>query len=290
MSDRVYRATVVVGRGVLAALGVRVRVAGAEHLPRTGPVILAANHVSYPDFVLLERAAIERDRYVRFLCRYDAWRGPAVGWAMDRMGHVPVDRAAPAAAYLHSRRLLRAGEAVGVFPEAGISYSYAVRPLMRGVAALARDTGAPVVPVAMWGGQRIWSVGRTADGKEPRPSLRRGRLVDVRFGPPLHVGASDDPTAWTRELGALLTTMLEQVQRLPEHRPRPGEHAPWYPHHLGGHAPDVDTARTLDDVPRCAVPATWGPWSPASSPAAPPEPADPRQPPRDASSAPGEAS
>ena len=182
MSDRVYRATAVVGRGVLAALGVRVRVAGAGHLPRTGPVILAANHVSYPDFVLLERAAIERDRCVRFLCRYDAWHVPGVGWAMQRMGHVPVDRAAPAAAYLHSRRLLRAGEALGVFPEAGISWSYAVRPLMRGVAALARDTGAPVVPVALWGGQRIWSVGRTPSGREPRPSLRRGRLVDVRFG------------------------------------------------------------------------------------------------------------
>ena len=51
-----------------------------------------------------------------------------------------------------------------MFPEAGISWSYAVRSLMRGPAALARETGAPLVPVALWGTQRIWSVGRPVDG------------------------------------------------------------------------------------------------------------------------------
>jgi 1-acyl-sn-glycerol-3-phosphate acyltransferase len=260
MSDRVYRAVNVVGRGVLRVLDVRVRVTGAGHLPTSGPVILAANHASYPDFVLLERAAVDRGRHVRFLCRHDAWQVPGVGWFLDRMGHVPVDRAAPAAAYLHSRRLLRDGEAVGIFPEAGISYSYAVRPLMRGVAALARETGAPVVPVALWGGQRIWSVGVTPSGREPRPSLRRGRLVDVRLGPAMAVAGGDDLTACTRTLGATLTTMLEELQGLPEHRPVPGRHAPWHPHHLGGHAPDLARARLLDDVPRRAVAPDWGPW------------------------------
>ena len=77
------------------------------------------------------------------------------------MRHIPVDRQAPAAAYLRARRLLAPGEAVGTFPEAGISYSFAVRPLMRGSAALARETGVPVVPVALWGTQRIYTVGRS---------------------------------------------------------------------------------------------------------------------------------
>ena len=70
---------------------------------------------------------------------------------MDRMQHVPVDREAPAAAYLQARRLLREGEAVGAFPEAGVSWTHTVRSLMPGVASLARETGAPVVPVAIWG-------------------------------------------------------------------------------------------------------------------------------------------
>ena len=158
---------------------------------------------------------------------------------MERMRHIPVDRQAPAAAYLRARSLLRDGQAVGAFPEAGISYSYTVRPLMRGVASLARETGVPVLPVVVWGGQRLWSVGRPVDGKEPgpeppaRPAGRRAlRRADVR-----RPGGRPEPSGPGR-LGEHLTTLLEGVQRLPEHRPAPGEHAPWYPHHLGGHAPD----------------------------------------------------
>ncbi len=68
-----------------------------------------------------------------------------VGARDGRHGHVPVDRAAPAAAYLHARALLREGEAVGVFPEAGVSTSFTVRGLLPGAVALARETGAPLL-------------------------------------------------------------------------------------------------------------------------------------------------
>lgn len=260
MSERVYRATNVVGRGVLRLLGVDTRWTGLEHLPERGPVILAATHVGYPDFVLLEQAAVDRGRYVRFMCRHDIWNVPLVGAAMDRMQHVPVDRAAPAAAYLRARRLLGEGEVVGVFPEAGISYSHTVRSLMRGVAGLSRETGVPVVPVAIWGSQRVWSVGLpNARGHKPRPSLRRGRRVDLSFGEPLTIEPGEDLTAWTCRLGAVLTDQLEALQRLPHHVPGPGERATWYPAHLGGHAPTREEAAHLDVVPRSAVRPTWGP-------------------------------
>lgn len=260
MSERVYRATNVVGRGALGLLGIRTGWTGIEHLPRTGPAILAATHVSYPDFLMIGRAAAERERFVRFMCRHDVWQVPLVRTAMDRMQHVPVDREAPAGAYLSARRLLRAGEVVGAFPEAGISYSYTVRSLMRGVASLARETGAPVVPVAIWGSQRVWSVGvPDARGREPRPSLVRGRRIDLHFGEPLRFGAGGDLTAWTSRLGAVLTEQLETLQRLSHHRPAEGEHAPWHPAHLGGHAPTRAEAAHLDVVPRSAVVPTWGP-------------------------------
>ena len=253
--DVVYRCVNALGRLLLGLLGVRVRVRGLEHLPRSGPVILASTHASYLDFVILEKAAVARGRYVRFLARYDVWlRGP-VAWAMTRMRHVPVDRAVPAAAYLAARRLLRSGEAVGIFPEAGISYSYTVRGLMPGAVALARETGAPIVPVAMWGAQRISTVGIP----EPRPDLTRRRRIDVLLGEPVLVGPDDDVTATTRALGARLTTMLEELQVLPEHRPAPGEHAPWHPAHLGGHAPTRAAAAAYDVLPRSAVSPTWGP-------------------------------
>ncbi len=260
MTERVYRATNVLGRGVLRLVGVDTRWTGLEHVPESGAVILAATHVSYPDFVLIEQAAVQRGRYVRFLCRHDVWHLPLVRTAMDRMQHVPVDREAPAGAYLGARRLLRAGEAVCAFPEAGISHSYTVRSLMRGVARLAQETGAPVVPVAIWGSQRVWSVGRPDPrGRKPRPDLTRGRRIDLSFGAPLSVGPGDDVTAWTRGLGAVLTVQLEELQRLAHHVPAPGEQAPWYPAHLGGHAPTRAEAAPVDVVPRSAVSPTWGP-------------------------------
>ena len=253
--DPVYRCVNGLGRLVLRGLRLDVRWTGLEHLPTTGPAVLAVTHVSYPDFVLVERAAVARGRYLRFMTRYDVWEVPVVPWVMDRMRHIPVDRQAPAYTYLRALCELEAGEAVCGFPEAGISHSYTVRPLMRGVAALARATGAPLVPVAIWGSQRLFSVG------DPQPPIdwTRRRRVDLAFGAPMYVEPGDDVTERTHELGHHLTDLLEGLQRLPHHRPRPGEVATWYPAHLGGHAPTRRRARALDVVPFNAVTPSWGP-------------------------------
>lgn len=259
MSEGWYRVANGLGRLAIRGLGVTVRWTGLEHVPETGPVLLASTHVAYPDFVFLGRATGTRGRYVRFMCRHDVWDTWCAG-PMSRMRHIPVDREAPAGAYLTARRLLREGEAVCAFPEAGISYSYTVRSLMRGVASLARETSVPVVPVALWGPQRIYSVGRPDErGKEPPPDWTRGRRVDIAFGEPLRIGRDEDLTQWTRALGGHLTELLEGIQTLPHHRPRPGESAPWYPAHLGGSAPTRLEAATLDSVPRSAIAPTWGP-------------------------------
>jgi 1-acyl-sn-glycerol-3-phosphate acyltransferase len=253
--DPVYRVVNGLGRVVLRGLRLDVRWTGAEHVPLAGPVILASTHGSYPDFVLIEKAAVARGRYVRFLTRHDVWEVPVVPWFMDRMRHIPVNRLAPAYTFLRARKELARGEAVGVFPEAGISHSFTVRPLMRGAVALARETGAPLVPVAIWGSQRLSSV-----GDPPSPlDLTRGRRVDLAFGAPMYVASGDDVTERTRELGHLLTAQLEGLQLLPHHRPRPGEVATWHPAHLGGHAPTRQRARLLDEVPFNAVTPTWGP-------------------------------
>ncbi len=253
--DAVYRLVNGLGRTALWALGIDVRWTGSEHLPLSGPVILAATHVSYPDFVLIERAAVARKRYVRFMTRHDVWQAPGVGPFMDAMRHVPVNREVPAHAYLRARGLLESGEAVAGFPEAGISYSFTVRPLMPGLVSLARDSGAPLVPVAIWGSQRIFSVG----DPEPPIDLTRHRPVDLAFGAPMYVASGDDVIEGTHQLGHALTGLLEGLQRLPHHRPRPGEVATWYPAHLGGLAPDRHRAQALDVLPFNAVLPSWGP-------------------------------
>lgn len=259
-SDLLYRSVISGGRALLRGLRLTVRSAGQEHVPRTGPVVLASNHVSFPDFVFVQQAllGLRPRRLVRFMCRHDIWESPA-GWAMDRMQHVPVDRQAPAAAYLKARRLLGEGEVVCVFPEGGISAAYVVRSLMPGAVALARETGAPLVPVTVWGGQRLWGQKRSLDAPFPRPDLTRGRLVDVRFGAPITVPADADLTEATRALGRRLHDGLEELQRLPEHQPRPGEWAPWHPAHLGGHGVERTASFALDGMPRAAVSPDWGP-------------------------------
>jgi 1-acyl-sn-glycerol-3-phosphate acyltransferase len=262
VSDRTYRGVIAAGKALLRGLDLTVRSEGQQHVPATGPVILASNHVSFPDFVFVQQALLRTSggngRLVRFMCRHEIWRSP-VGWAMDRMRHIPVDRRAPAAAYLTARRLLAEGEAVCLFPEGGISAAYVVRAMMPGAVALARETGATLVPVSVWGSQRVWGQKRALDAPLPRPDLAQGRLVDVRYRSPVHVPADADVAVGTRDLGRILQQGLEELQTLPEHRPRPGEYAPWHPVHLGGDAVDRTASFALDGMPRAALAPTWGP-------------------------------
>lgn len=247
-----YRTTVGVARAALAALDLRIDLEGEEQVPATGPVVLVANHVSFLDFLLVGLVGRRRRRWVRFLARHDVWDHRVAGPFMTAMGHVPVDPAAPAAAYLRARALLRAGQAVGVFPEAGISTSWTVRGLMPGAAALAAETGAPIVPVALWGPQRIATAHRPVD-------LTRGRPVSVQVRSPYVVPSGSDPRPATRHLGALLQQMLDELQARPEHQPRPGERSPWHPAHLGGSAPTPQEAARYERVPRGAVAPRWTP-------------------------------
>lgn len=244
----VYPAVIHSARALMRLWGLRIEVRGGEHVPPDGPVVLAANHVSFLDFVLLGRAARQSGRHVRFLARHDLWRPRPVGAALTAMGHVPVDRAAPAAAYLGALRHLESGEALGIFPEAGISRSLTVRGLMPGAVALARASGAPLLPVAMWGQQRALSIGRA-------PHLRRGIPITLEVGSPLDLGG--DPERVTERLGSRLQQMVDGLALEPRHR-APG--AWWTPAHLGGAAPSPADVAAYDVLPRGAVaPTGWAP-------------------------------
>lgn len=246
-----YATTIAALRVGFAALGLRVSLAGADHIPRTGPVVIAANHVSYLDFALLGLAARPSRRLVRFLARHDIWRNPVAGPMMRAMRHIPVDRCAPAGAYLTARNALVRGEAVGVFPEAGVSRAYEVRALMPGAVALARETGAPLVPLVLWGGQRVFTAKPTPHGSQLH--LARRRPVTVVVGPPESVPATADARERTRELGRRLQAMLADAQRSHPDQPRPGVDAPWHPRALGGSAPTPEEARRIEDLPLGAV-------------------------------------
>ncbi len=255
-----YAATIGLARAVFGTLGLRLEVEGAERVPTDGPVVLASNHVSFLDFLLLGLAARQSRRNVRFLARHEVWANPLVRPAMDAMGHVPVDRSAPAAAYLATRSLLRRGEAVGVFPEAGVSTSFTVRALMPGAVALAAETGAPLLPLAIWGPQRIATAFH-------RPDLRRGRPVSILVGTPSLVRRDADRTDEVHRLGGHLQGLLDDLQGRPRHQPGAGERPWWHPAHLGGAAPTPDEARVLERTvhPRAHEP-TWLPGRASEGP------------------------
>ena len=124
----------------------RVRITGREHVPETGPCVLAANHVSVLDGFFL---GIAVTRQVRFMAKVELHRVPIVKQILDGAGTFPVERGADAGrAVAAAVNLLEQGAVVGVFPE-GTSLPDKKRGYKRGAARLALATGAPLVPVAL---------------------------------------------------------------------------------------------------------------------------------------------
>jgi 1-acyl-sn-glycerol-3-phosphate acyltransferase len=219
VGDLVYRCVIAASRAAFRGLGLRIELRGEEHLPTAGGVVLASNHLSFLDFMFLGLVGVERGRLVRFLCKESVFGPPVVAWAMHRMGHISVDRAHGAVALRHAVDAARSGEVVGVFPEATISRSWTLRAFRPGAAAVAVWEQVPLVPVAMWGGHRIWSAGR-------RLSLRRGTAVTILVGEPLRPGPGADPVAVTQALKARIDDLLVQAKDVDPDRPRTHADAP----------------------------------------------------------------
>ncbi|GII99141.1 1-acyl-sn-glycerol-3-phosphate acyltransferase [Sediminihabitans luteus] len=150
------------------------RVTGAEHVPATGPVILAANHTGVVDGPLLLGVA---PRGLHVLVKQEMFHGP-VGAVLRAAGQIPVDRDGGRAALVTARAVLERGDAVGVFPEGNRGRGDASSG-RAGVAWLALHSGAPVVPVAMLGTRR------TGESTNHLPGLRR--RIEVEMGAPVTV-------------------------------------------------------------------------------------------------------
>jgi 1-acyl-sn-glycerol-3-phosphate acyltransferase len=148
------------------------RVVGAEHVPTSGPVIIAANHTGLLDGPLLLGVA---PRPLHILVKESMFVGP-LGWILRASGQIPVDRDSGRAALSAGRAVLRRGGAVGVFPE-GTRGRGDFSGTRAGLAWLALNGGAPVVPAAVLGTRR------TGRGVNSLPQLR-GRL-HVEFGEPI---------------------------------------------------------------------------------------------------------
>jgi 1-acyl-sn-glycerol-3-phosphate acyltransferase len=131
---------------------------------------------------------------------------------------------------------LRAGEIVGVYPEATISRSFELKEFKTGAARMAREAEVPILPLIVWGSQRMW----TKD--HPRNMGRKKIPITVAVGAPVYAAESIDETnAAMREA---MDTLLHGVQ---EEYPHP-EGAYWVPRRMGGSAPTIEEARVLEEA------------------------------------------
>lgn len=171
---------------LLTVLG-RPKVEGLEHIPASGPVILASNHLAVADSFFLPLVVRRR---ITFLAKSEYFTGTGLKGAFKRWfftvaGQVPIDRtdADSAQAALHTaQRLLAQGKLLGMYPEGTRSPDGRLYKGKSGLARLALETGVPVIPVAMIGtdvvnppGSKMWRFGR----------------VTVRFGRPMDFSRFD---------------------------------------------------------------------------------------------------
>ncbi len=145
----------------------RLDVSGLEHLPPSGPVLLAGNHDSHWDPVVVGVAAL-RTRQVRALAKASLWNNPVLGKVLDGMGQIPLHRGAgPDGGMTDAVRELRAGACLGVFPEGTLTFGHELRA-HSGLGRLARDVPeATVVCVAL-----IDTVAVTRFPRRPRIAAR----------------------------------------------------------------------------------------------------------------------
>ncbi|MFF4763073.1 lysophospholipid acyltransferase family protein [Streptomyces sp. NPDC001292] len=238
MAELVYRPVIGLARTMFKAWDLKIDCRGSENIPRTGGAVLVSNHISYLDFVFNGLAALPQKRLVRFMAKESVFRHRISGPLMRGMKHIPVDRANGEAAYARALDSLKSGEVVGVFPEATISQSFTLKSFKSGAVRLAQEAGVPLVPMAVWGTQRLWTKGH------PR-NLKRSHIpITIRVGEAMEASREQYAGAITRRLRERVQELLEAAQRAYPVRPRSADDTWWMPAHLGGTAPTPDQLRT----------------------------------------------
>lgn len=232
--------------GILTAfkvLDLKIEVEGAERIPREGGAVLACNHISYLDFIFAGLAVLPAKRKVRFMAKKEVFDNKISGPLMRGMRHIPVDRSAGLSSYRQALDYLKSGELVGVFAEATISQSFTVKELKNGAIRMAAASDVPVIPMALWGTQRLWTKGR------PRKLWQRHVPIRIIVGEPIHPKKGGDFAQLTTELQNSLNELLNKAQAGYPEKPKGLEDSWWQPAHLGGSAPTPEAAALMDTRP-----------------------------------------
>lgn len=201
--DLFYRAVRTTARGLYRTL-TPMKVIGAHHLPTSGPVIVAANHISFFDTVVLMLSVPRRTYFIGKAEYMDSWKTRRL---FPALGLIPIERNAARQAMAGldtAASVLRGGHVLGIYPEGTRSRDGLLHKGHTGVAQLALMTGAPVVPVGLIGTDRIQPIG----AKVPRP-FQRG---EIHFGLPIDPGSYGGPSRRRRQM--LTGDLMDSIRQL----------------------------------------------------------------------------
>jgi len=183
----------------------RIRVEGLDQIPRTGPVILAANHISNFDPVVMGSwitPALKRRR-IHWLGKRELFDWPGFGWIAASGGVHPVDRGtADVEAYRLATRILEAGFVLFIFPEGTRSPTGELQEAKDGLAALAMRTGATIVPIGINNSDAVWAKGHRLPSPFPR------RTITVRIGEPFGTTGLVPPGTDRRAAKTVVTAVI----------------------------------------------------------------------------------
>ncbi len=206
------------------------RLHGTENLPDVGAVVVAPNHYSDIDPLVIGYSMYKRGRMPRFLAKASLFDVPVFGWMLRKAGQVPVERAGRTGAdpLAAARRVAAAGHAVVIYPEGTLTRDPDLWPMRGkyGAVRTALDAGIPLIPMVSWGAQRILP-------RYGRISLFPRKDLDIVFGPPLDlspwVGRSTEGKALAEATLLLMNTLAAMVGELrgetpPVERWDPAEH------------------------------------------------------------------
>lgn len=237
--EPVYRPIIATAKGLFAMQGNTITRIGADNIPATGGAVIAINHIGYLDFAYAGIPADDVHRMVRFMAKKEVFDHKVSGPLMRGMKHIPVDRAAGAMAFRTAVNALRAGELIGVFPEATISRSFELKDFKSGAVRMAQAARVPVVPMVVWGTQRVWT-------KDHRRSVGRRRHVPivVSAAPAIPVPRREDAEEIAARIKSVMQAMLHGIQD--SYPSMTGADLVYLPARLGGHAPTPERAAQLD--------------------------------------------
>lgn len=236
MAEPVFRTIEILVKAAVAVNGIKITFIGEQNIPERGGAVVAVNHTSYLDWIPAEYAATLRGRRLRFLIKAELQQLRSINFVIKHVRLIPVDRSAGADAYAVAVQRLRAGELVGVHPEATISRSFELREFKSGAARMAHEAGVPIIPLIVWGAHRIWT-------KDHPKSLWRSKTpITVKIGTPIYPMDTVENTQAT-----LRETMVKLLHETQESYPHPPG-AYWVPRRLGGGAPTPEEARLLDEA------------------------------------------